>query len=1251
MATYNLTVTNTNPGTTTTQNVSSGDTINITVNGSGGGGAGTVYASGTNCTVSPAQDSTGPFNFTAINFTSTTYSIAISHIGATDTQSYQHTVSGSVSTGTPTAPTGITFGNDPGTASASVSVTATATGGTNGTMKVSADGSTWVANGSSFTFTRGTAKTIYARTEGSSNSSSITRSHTVGYRSPDLNVSVSRNPSGSIDHDYDGTMVVTISNGTATNTYRVLRTTNGNSGRGNTGNLTGTSGTVSLVSNPDNTGNFPAPGGTYNYTIQGRIPTHKGGNNTYANTNASFSVTRLSDNAPNAFTFTDVTDVDKSSTQTSNQITVAGLGSGISTNVSVSNGTYSKNGGSYTSSAGTAVNGDTFRVRHTSSSSFGTTVSTTLNIGGVTDTYSSTTIAEDTTPASFSFTDVTDVARSTTKTSNQITITGINSSAAVSITGGTYSKNGGSYTSSAGTAQENDTFTVRHTSSSSFNTSTNTTLTVGGVSDTYTSTTIAEDTTPNAFTFTDVTGVSQSTTQTSNTITVSGINSSASVSVSGGTYSKNGGSYTSSAGTASNGDTFSVRHTSASDFNTQTNTTLTIGGVSDTYSSTTAAFSGSTFYVNAFATGTFEAPADIFTQLTVSGSGWTESQAGKQIAAGDRVGFRNTANSGFNGQAVGINAVVGGFASTHWTNTSNITLAPGGSSGAYTFKYAKTGIPVSTADAVTVSASYTQNGLTSSSSKTGYYIGSSTSPDTTITLNTDTVTITPSATSHQITISEASPNTNSSITQYRVKDASSNHETRTGPGTITVTDVPSQAGFSKSYSIEARVTTANGGSGLWQSTGKSYSVIATTTASSNGPTESSFGMSIYDHQGNLVSSFQEGHTTLRHLFSGDVTLSTTGTTSISTGLTGVTSSNCVILVQQAEGSGTSAAPNVPARFTGSGTISVELAQSKTAATVNVTVAQFAGTTIGASESYGFQVKNGDNVGVLDENSTVYAVREVIDINPASESSQNLYTNETTNFVYVYLTQGRYPDSAGSPIPAVSSSSSVFMIPPVLTNLKHSDGSYKLVILYLPKGASITSYKLAMLVDQDATSPIYFGGTEPDYGIELYDTNDNVVWHSGWRQAIVNNIIAANQFTTGTNQNGTYDVTTGRDGVTGGATTANDFDLALDSTGEQKVISSLNSMDPANTYLLGLGVQGFVHYRTGRFQDLEHNIDERRGGGRHLPAIRITSTTSARITMHRFSGGFSEGDYGSRDPDSKHPDGNFILVRIVQKNIP
>jgi hypothetical protein len=102
------------------------------------------------------------------------------------------------------------------------------------------------------------------------------------------------------------------------------------------------------------------------------------------------------------------------------------------------------------------------------------------------------------------------------------------------------------------------------------------------------------DTTPDPFAFTDVTGVALNTTQTSNTITVTGINAAANVSISGGTYSKNGGSYTSSAGTCVNGDTFRVQHTSSNSYSTAVNTTLTIGGVSDTFTSTTLANSGGT---------------------------------------------------------------------------------------------------------------------------------------------------------------------------------------------------------------------------------------------------------------------------------------------------------------------------------------------------------------------------------------------------------------------------------------------------------------------------------------------------------------------------------------------------------------------------------------------------------------------------------------------------------------------------------
>lgn len=99
--------------------------------------------------------------------------------------------------------------------------------------------------------------------------------------------------------------------------------------------------------------------------------------------------------SPDQFTFTDVTDADLSTQYTSNTITVAGMGSGTTAAVTVAGATYSKNGGAYTSAAGTATNGDTFAVRHTSSAEYETAISTTLNIGGVFDTFTTWTLAEE----------------------------------------------------------------------------------------------------------------------------------------------------------------------------------------------------------------------------------------------------------------------------------------------------------------------------------------------------------------------------------------------------------------------------------------------------------------------------------------------------------------------------------------------------------------------------------------------------------------------------------------------------------------------------------------------------------------------------------------------------------------------------------------------------------------------------------------------------------------------------------------
>lgn len=141
------------------------------------------------------------------------------------------------------------------------------------------------------------------------------------------------------------------------------------------------------------------------------------------------------DTTPDAFTFTDVTDVAVSTTQTSNTITVAGMSAGASATVTVTGGTYSKNSGAYVSTAGTAQNGDTFSVRHTSSASNSTSVDTTLTIGGISDTYTSTTVASaDVTPSNTSWwNNVNVVNASGTTNTNTITIAGINTTITLRI--------------------------------------------------------------------------------------------------------------------------------------------------------------------------------------------------------------------------------------------------------------------------------------------------------------------------------------------------------------------------------------------------------------------------------------------------------------------------------------------------------------------------------------------------------------------------------------------------------------------------------------------------------------------------------------------------------------------------------------------------------------------------------------------------------------------------------------------------
>jgi len=220
-------------------------------------------------------------------------------------------------------------------------------------------------------------------------------------------------------------------------------------------------------------------------------------------------------------------------------------------------------------------------------------------------------IAPDTTPAPFSLgADITNASLNTVVTTGSATITAIDAPADISVSGDgspEYQIGTGGWTSSGGTISSGQSVTMRFTTSGSYNASRTATLTVGGVSDSVTATTIsASDSTPDAFAFSPDTysNYALSTYQTTNPVTITGIDTTANVSLTSTGNSPDAkwakgespsdSDYTASSGTVVNNDKVRMKFRSSS-VNSQSNTaTLSVGGVSDTVSITTAsATSGS----------------------------------------------------------------------------------------------------------------------------------------------------------------------------------------------------------------------------------------------------------------------------------------------------------------------------------------------------------------------------------------------------------------------------------------------------------------------------------------------------------------------------------------------------------------------------------------------------------------------------------------------------------------------------------
>jgi hypothetical protein len=288
----------------------------------------------------------------------------------------------------------------------------------------------------------------------------------------------------------------------------------------------------------------------------------------------------------------------------------------------------------------------------------------------------------DVVPDAFSFTSQIGVATSTVIESNSISVAGLTVPSVISITGGEYSVSidGGSNWSifssiSPAIVSNGNLLKAHQTSAANQGTTTTATLTIGSVAGTFDITTL--DTVPGNFSFTNQVGVATTIVVESSPITVTGINTPVSISITGGEYSvsTDGGSiwstYSSTAPAAvANGNQVKVRQTSSSLVYTTTITTLNLGGITGSFSVTTAPHIPENSYaVNA----------------TVSGTGGTIAPAGRIVKNGATTTFVVNHNYGYdvvvtsncndNGTLTGVNYKIGPITS-NCTITASFSALP-----------------------------------------------------------------------------------------------------------------------------------------------------------------------------------------------------------------------------------------------------------------------------------------------------------------------------------------------------------------------------------------------------------------------------------------------------------------------------------------------------------------------------------------------------------------------------------------------
>lgn len=319
--------------------------------------------------------------------------------------------------------------------------------------------------------------------------------------------------------------------------------------------------------------------------------------------------------------------------------------------------------------------------------------------------------ADDTTPDAFSFALKDKQAPNVDVISGTVTVAGITVQANISIGSvGSYRINDGSWVTVAGKVKNGDKVQVKHKSSTQFNTEVQSVLTIGGVSGTFKSKTDVKKIVPAQFDFgATKQDVALDSIMTSGTITVTGINTPATIKITGGSYKVNSGAWKTADGTVNNNDKVIVAHRSSASYNTEVKTTLMIGGdgtfKSDDFISKTqkedvvpAAFSFAD-KINAVTSATVSSGSAIISGLNSLASisidygqylikrkdakgvyqtilSWTSTTYAAKVKANDMVYVRHVAHNLYGERTKTSTLIIGGTEGTFTSKTMAIDTKP-----------------------------------------------------------------------------------------------------------------------------------------------------------------------------------------------------------------------------------------------------------------------------------------------------------------------------------------------------------------------------------------------------------------------------------------------------------------------------------------------------------------------------------------------------------------------------------------------